>query len=148
VLRDLRQAAESMALDFRVYAAERLEELDEAVGAMQRDGCGAAVVGPHEFFNRNGERIGALFLAARIPAVGNQLSIARAGGLASFNPPKKRGWPLMAQVVERILQGTPPAEIAIDRSMKGPLTINLRTAAALGLDLPASLLEEADVLIE
>lgn len=148
VLRDLRQAAEAMALEFGVYEATQLEQLEPAIAAMRRDGCGGAVVGPHEFFNRNGEQLGRMFLAAGIPAVGNQLSIARGGGLAAFNAPKKRGWPMMAQVAERILQGASPAEIPVDRSLKGPMTINLRSARALGLELPASLVDEADALIE
>lgn len=148
VMRELRQAAESMGLEFRIYEARRLEQLQPAIDAMRADGCKGAVAGPHEFLNRNGEMLGKAFLAAGIAATGNQMSIARAGGLASFNPPKKRGWPLMAQVAERILQGTPPAEIPIERSLRGVLTLNLRTARALGLSLPENLVEEADVLID
>lgn len=148
VLRDLQEAAEAMALEFRVYETLRLEDFEASVARIKADGCGAVVVGPHELFNRNGEHLGRLFLDAGLPAVGNQLSIMRAGGLASFNPPKKVGWPSMALVAERILQGEKPAEIAIDRSHKGPLTINLRSARALGLQLADALVEEADVLIE
>jgi putative ABC transport system substrate-binding protein len=130
VLHELQQAATSMGLELKIYEALQLDQLQPAIDAMRTDGCRGAIAGPHDFFNRNGEMLGKAFLAAGIAAVGNQMSITRTGGLASFNPPKKRGWPLMAQVADRILKGTPPAEIPIERSLRGVLTLNLQSARA------------------
>ncbi|WP_431282346.1 ABC transporter substrate-binding protein [Humitalea sp. 24SJ18S-53] len=142
-----REAAEAMGMEFRIYETMTLDAFEGSIDAMKRDGCEAAIVGPHELFNTNGARLGELFLKAKLPAVGNQLSIARNGGLASFNPGKKQAWPMMAFVVDDILKGADPAEIPIDRNCRGPFTLNLKAAREMGLTIPAHVLEEADVVL-
>ncbi|MBN9474820.1 MAG: hypothetical protein ABT00_18090 [Bordetella sp. SCN 68-11] len=148
VMREFAEAARTMGCEMPIYETLRIEDFEPSILAMKRDGCQAVLVGPHALFNMNGEVLGKRFLDARLPAVGNQLSITRAGGLATISPGKKKGWPMMAQVVDQILHGADPAEIPIDRSMRGPTTLNLKNAGLLGLQLPASLIDEADVLIE
>ncbi|MNV44780.1 ABC transporter substrate binding protein [compost metagenome] len=147
-MEEFRTAAVAMGMEFRLYETLSREAFGASIDAMKRDGCEAVIVGPHELFNTNGATLGALFLAAGLPAVGNQLSIARNGGLASFNPGKRQAWPLMAFVVDDILQGADPAAIPINRNCRGPLTLNLKTARALGMEIPQDVLEEADVLLD
>lgn len=148
VLRDMQYAAELLALDFKVYEVRKIEEFAGAVRAMSDDGCGAVAVGPHELMNRNGALLGPIFLDARLPAVGNQLSITRAGGLATFGSPKKRGWPLMADVVEQILRGADPAGIPIERGLKSVVTLNMATVRRLGLRPPEAAMEEVDTILD
>ncbi|MBH1962831.1 MAG: ABC transporter substrate-binding protein [Comamonadaceae bacterium] len=147
-MEQFREAAEAMGMEFRVYETLSMDAFQSSTDAMLRDGCEAVVVGPHELFNTNGAILGEMFLRAGLPAVGNQLSIARNGGVASFNPGKRQGWPLMAFVVDEILQGTAPGDIPINRNLRGPFTLNLKAARALGIEVSAALLEEADVILE
>jgi putative ABC transport system substrate-binding protein len=124
-----------MGIEMPVYEALRLEDLEPSVAAMRRDGCDAVMVGPHELFNTNGRLLGGLFLEHRLPAFGNQLTIPDYGAVGAMGPPHRNGWPVMA-------------EIPINRSLRGPTVLNLKAAEILGLDLPAKLIDEADVLIE
>jgi putative tryptophan/tyrosine transport system substrate-binding protein len=147
-MEEFRSAAQAMGMEFRIYETLSKAVFRTSIDAMGHDSCDAAIVGPHELFNTNGAILGQMFLEARLPAVGNQLSIARNGGLASFNPGKRQAWPLMAFVVDDILRGADPAEIPINRNCRGPMTLNLKTARALGLEVSAQVLEEADVILE
>lgn len=147
-LRELRKAGELMGVPIRVYEVLEKDGLEPAIARMKADGCGGFVVGPHELFNGNGALIGALALEYGLAAVSIQTSITEGGGLAAFSPPFERGWPAMAPVIGRILNGADPATIPIERGFKSPLTINLKAARALGLTLPESLIDGADRLIE
>jgi putative ABC transport system substrate-binding protein len=135
-------------IEMPVYEALRLEDLEPSVAAMKRDGCDAVMVGPHELFNTNGKILGRLFLEHRLPAFGNQLTIPEYGAVGAMGPPHRNGWPAMAGVVDRILKGANPAEIPINRTLRGPTVLNLKAAELLGLDLPAKLIDEADVILE
>jgi putative ABC transport system substrate-binding protein len=146
-MREIKAAATLMGLDFKPYETTRREDFAATIAAMKRDDCQAVVVGPHALFNTNGEELGKLFLEAGLPAVGNQLSIARAGGLAAFGSPARR-WFVMAELVDRIFKGESPAEIPVDRSSKAPLILNLKSAKSLGLAMPEALVDEADVLLD
>jgi putative ABC transport system substrate-binding protein len=125
----------------------REEEFEPAIAAMKAEGAGGILVGPHELFNTNGDVLGALALEYRMPMVGCcQVSIARGGGLASFSPPN--GWPAMAERIDLILEGNArPEDLPVLRSFASPLTLNLKTAAALGLRVPDSLVQEAQQII-
>lgn len=147
-LPEARQAAELMGLDFKVYKALRREDFEPSIVAMKRDGCGGVVVAPHEFFNANGAQLGQLFLEAGLPAAGNQISIVRAGGLAAYGASKDLGWRAMARVVDRVLKGASPADIPFSRGFKSLMTLNVKTAKSLGMDLSTSLIGEADAVIE
>lgn len=148
-LRELEMAGKLMNVAIKVHETLRLEDFEKSIAAMRAEGCDGFVVGPHELFNGNGARIGALALKYRLAAVSIQDSITAGGGLATYGPPFEAGWTAMAPVIDRILQkGAKPSDIPIERSFKSPLTINLKAAKALGLTLPPTLIEEADRLIE
>ncbi|MEH3105796.1 MAG: ABC transporter substrate-binding protein [Sphingomonas fennica] len=146
-LRALQAAGALLGVPVEVYEVLEREGLGPALAQMRADGCAAFVVGPHELFNGNGALIGRLALQFGLAAIGIQISITRGGGLATYAPPFERGWPAMAPVIDRLLHGADPADIPIERGFKSPLTINLGAARALGLTLPASLIDEADDLI-
>jgi len=146
--RELEAAGKLMNVPIRVYEVLEEDGLEPAIAQMKVDGCGGFVVGPHELFNRNGSVIGGLALRYGLAAVSIQTSVTEGGGLAAYSPPFERGWPAMAPVIDRILKGADPATIPIERGYKSPLTINLKAAHALGLDLPPELVDEADRLIQ
>lgn len=135
-------------IEMPVYEALRLDDLAPSVAAMKRDGCDAVMVGPHELFNTNGRILGRLFLEHGLPAFGNQLTIPEYGAVGAMGPPHRNGWPVMAGVVDRILKGADPGEIPINRSLRGPTILNIKAAEMLGLDLPAKLIDEADVILD
>ena len=146
-LRELQHACDAIGIELPVYETLTKDAFQSSVDAMVRDGCDAAIVGPHELFNTNGKTIGDMFLAAGLPAIGNQLSMLDGGGVASFNSGGRQGWPLMAFVVDDILHGAAVAEIPVNRFCRGPLTINLQSARALDLAITDDILEEADVVL-
>ncbi|MDO9433830.1 ABC transporter substrate-binding protein [Hydrogenophaga sp.] len=147
-LRELAHACEAIGVELPAYETLTKEAFQGSVDAMARDGCDAVIVGPHELFNTNGKILGDMFLAAGLPAIGNQLSMLEGGGVASINSGGRQGWPLMAFVVDDILHGAQPADIPVNRFCRGPLTINLKSARALGLDVTDEILEEVDVLLD
>jgi putative ABC transport system substrate-binding protein len=145
VLRDLRAEAKLLGIEILVREALSAEEFEPAIAGMKADGAGGILVGPHELFNTNGDTLGSL--KYRLPMVGCcQVSIARGGALASYSPPN--GWPAMADRIDLILKGkAKPEDLPILRSFASPLTLNLKTAAALGLTVPESLVQEAQQII-
>lgn len=138
----------AMGIEMPVYEALRVEDFEPTIAAMKRDGCDAVMVGPHGLFNTNGRLLGRLFLEHRLPAFGNQVRIPETGGVGTMGPPYREGWAHMGKVVDRILKGADPAEIPIDRTRRGQTILNLKAAEILGLDLPAKLIDEADVLLD
>ena len=92
---ELRVAGEMMGLRVKAYETLNADQFEPSIKAMRADGCGAVTVGPHELFNTNGERLGALMQQYKLPAIG-QMSIGATGGVAGSAPPFEKGWPAMA----------------------------------------------------
>ena len=101
-----------------------------------------AWTGPHE------ERIAAEALKIHVPAIGTWSSFAESGGLLSYGPDPKQHWARLAAQVDKILKGTSAGDLPIEQPTKFELVINLRTAKALGLTIPQSLLMRADEIIQ
>lgn len=147
-LEQLRAAGEVMSMPVAVYEVLGKEQFAPALAAMKADGCIGVVIGPHELFNTNGEVLGPLFLKYGLATVGVQTSIVRAGGLASYSPPRAElYYPQFARTIDRILKGADPAEIPMQRNFKSTVLLNLKSARALGLTLPDDLIDEADEII-
>jgi len=87
-------------------------------------------------------------LSARLPAIVNIREHAEAGALMSYGPNFQDLFRRTAEIVDRVLRGTKPADIPVEQPTKFDLTINLTTAKALGLDVPPTLLARADEVIE
>ena len=84
----------------------------------------------------------------RVPAIYYVRSFADAGGLISYGPDFAPQYPQAAEYIDRILKGEKPGDLPIQMPIKVPLVVNLKTANALGLDLPHGLLNAADEVIE
>ena len=145
---ELEIAGKLMNVEVKVHETLSLDAFETSISAMRDEGCGGFVVGPHELFNGNAKTIAELASKYGLAAVSVQSSIPKAGGLAAYTPPFERGWPAMAFVIERILKGEKPADIPVERGFKSPLLINLKAAKELGIELPPTLIDEADELIE
>ena len=96
----------------------------------------------------NRHRINILALGARLPTTWSQRELVEVGGFMSYGPNFRDLFRRAADYVDKILRGTKPADIPVEQPTKFDLVINLITAAALGLDVPPTLLARADEVIE
>lgn len=146
-LADLREASAQLGLELHVHEALTEAALPEAVAGMAAEGHRAAVIGPHELFNVNGTTIGDACLTHGLAAISGQESVLKGGGLAAMPPPFDIGWPLMAEVAVRILEGESPANIPVNGRIASPLIINLDAARRLHIEIPHAVAEEATALV-
>jgi ABC-type uncharacterized transport system substrate-binding protein len=131
----------------------QLDRIDVSVeaeldGAITRAQGGALVVVGDPMFTRNHVRIAELTLRSRLPAVFGGRQYVAAGGLMSYLSPGAWHWRSAASFVDRILKGAKPADIPVEQPTQFELIINLKTAKALGITIPQSLLLRADELIQ
>jgi putative ABC transport system substrate-binding protein len=147
-LSDARRSTEALGMDFRTYPVERPQELEAAYDAMTRDRIGALMLDAAHPYPTNWPRVAGLALDHKLPAISEIREFVLAGGLMSQG---MRLFDLMrrtAHYVDRILRGTKPGDIPVEQPTKFELVINHRTAKALGVELPATLLARADEVIE
>ena len=98
--------------------------------------------------NTNRTRINILAVGARLPTVYNWRENVEAGGLMSYGANFLDAFRRTAELIDKVLRGVKPADIPVEQPTKFDLVINLTTAKALGLDVPATLLARADEVIE
>jgi putative ABC transport system substrate-binding protein len=122
--------------------------LERAVAAFARSANGGLIVTPSPWAVVHRDLIIALAARHRLPAVyGNRYSVT-SGGLISYGPSSIDPFHRAAGYVDRILKGEKPADLPVQAPTKYELVINLKTAKALGIDLPATVLARADEVIE
>ena len=113
----------------------------------QKPGAGLIVM-PDLFNTINRDLIIAPAAHYRVPAIYFSRSLVEAGGLISYGPDLGEQYPQAAGYIDRILKGEKPADLPIQMPIKVPLVINLKTANALGIDVPLHLQQLADEIIE
>lgn len=121
---------------------------DELEGAIMRAKGGALVVLGDPVFGRYRSRVVELTLRFRVPTVFGGRQFVVAGGLMSYLSSPAWHWRTAASYVDKILQGTKPADIPVEQPTMYELIVNLRTAKLLGLTIPQSVLQLADEVIE
>lgn len=141
-------AAKAMGLEIVYFEAAGSAQLDQALTAIQRSRCEAAVLFPIQSIISNSARIAAWSLRHRIPAVSGWGQFAEEGNLMSYGATVRESFGRLATYVDRILKRARPGELAVEWPRHFELVINLRTARALGMDLPQSLILRADRVIE
>src|SRR5262245_50993643 len=141
-------AGEKHALELRMVPARGLEDLESAFSTMAQERVGAflAVGSPVVV----GQRVplAALALKYRLPGMFPFKENVVAGGLMSYGADPSEIYRRAAAYIDKILKGAKPADLPVEQASKYDLVINLKTAKALGLDLPATLLARADEVIE
>jgi putative ABC transport system substrate-binding protein len=123
-------------------------ELASAFGRFGKQGVQAAIVPVNGLFFSQSTQIAQLALAARLPTVAADRQYVDAGLLASYGIDQRESYRRGASYVDRILKGAKPSDLPIEFPTRIELTINLKTAKALRLDLPPSLVTRADEVIE
>jgi putative tryptophan/tyrosine transport system substrate-binding protein len=144
----VRSAAPAMGMDSSPLAVRDAAEIERDVTAFAREPNGGLVVLAGVAAAVHREQIIRLAARYRLPAVYPDHLFVTAGGLISYGPDRIDQFRRAASYVDRILKGEKPADLPVQAPTKYELAINLRTAKALGLDLPASVLARADEVIE
>jgi putative ABC transport system substrate-binding protein len=121
--------------------------LDGFFAAARRAGAGAVLVVNIAWFRPYLERISAASVKSRLPAIGYYRQFAEAGGLLSYGPAPFENVPRLTTQIDKILKGAKPADLPVEQPTRFELVINLKTAKALGLTIPPSLLVRADQVI-
>ncbi|MDH4094431.1 MAG: ABC transporter substrate-binding protein [Betaproteobacteria bacterium] len=140
--------AESLGWEMREFPVERTEDVEPAFAAMLDWRAQALVVGATTITFRERHRIAALANGSRLPNVYAMREFVEAGGLLSYGLELAPTHERVAHFVDRILRGANPADLPVEQPDKYELAVNLKTAAALGLTIPQSLLLRADRVIE
>ena len=146
--RDLQAAARILGLQIHVLQAGTERDFDTVFATLAQLRAGGLVIGADAFFNSRSEQIAALALRHAMPTITQDRGFVVAGGLMSYGSNLTESFRLMGVYTGRILKGEKPADLPVVQSTKVELVINLKTATALGLTLPLSLLGRADELIE
>ena len=146
--REVRAAAQARGVQFHVLHASTDRELDSAFATLAQLRAGALVVGPDLFFTTRIERLAALTVRQGIPTIYPYREFVEPGGLVSYGADLSYMYRQAGAYSARILKGEKPADLPVQRATKVEFIINLRTAKALGLEIPAPLLARADEVIE
>jgi putative tryptophan/tyrosine transport system substrate-binding protein len=147
-LAELQRAAEALGKSLLPIEVGRPEEYPAAFEKMMQWQANAAAVIENPIFFSNRERIVALAASSNLPAIYNAREYVKSGGLNSFGASYTDLYRRAATYVDKILHGASPADLPVEQPVKFELTINLKTAKALGLTLPLSVLARADEAIE
>ncbi len=147
-LLDLKPAAKAVNQKLFVARANDDAELDAALASFVEQRVGAFLVTASPFFDTRLERIVGFAAEKRLPAIYQFREYAIAGGLISYGPNAAESYKNAGTYVGRILKGEKPADLPVVQPTKFDFLINLKTAKALGLTVPPTLLAEAGEVIE
>ena len=147
-LREAEAAARALGVRLQTLEARNPREIDSAFAAMTREQAGALLVLVDAIFTNQVKQIAELATTRHLPSIYGQREYAEAGGLMVYSSNPLDLERRAATFVDKILKGAKPADLPIEQPTKFDLVINLKTAKALGLSIPASLLARTDHVIE
>jgi putative ABC transport system substrate-binding protein len=145
---DLQAAARTLGLQLVVVNARTESDLETAFATFSQQRVGAVLVGGGTMYSRSTEQLAALAARHTLPAIFSFREQALAGGLMSYGASISYMYHQVGIYTGRILKGEKPADLPVQQSVKIELTINLKTAKALGLTIPETLLATADEVIQ
>jgi putative ABC transport system substrate-binding protein len=141
-------AARRLKVDIVRVEARGPDDIERAMQEARRRGADALLaLGAPEYAAMRA-RIAEAALRHRLPTMTPEVGFAEAGGLLDYGPDIVESWHRAAIYVDKILKGAKPADLPVEQPTEIPLTVNLKTARALGLTLPASFLVRANKVIE
>ena len=141
-------AADALGIELAVLHASTEAEFENAFATFSQMRAGALVIGVDALFNTHMELLAALAIRHSVPAVYEHHQFAAAGRLASYGGASLSTYHLAGIYTGRILKGEKPGDLPVQQSTKIELIINMKTAKALGLNVPTALLVRADEVIE
>ena len=147
-IREVKVAARSLGVQLQLLEARGPNEFDGAFAAMAKERVGALLVVADSIFILHRTRLADLAARSRLPAIYGYREHVEAGGLMSYGPSVRDLFRRAATFVDKILKGAKPADLPVEQPTKFELVINLKTAKALGLTIPPSVLIRADEVIQ
>ena len=147
-VREVQAAARSFGLRVHVLNASSERDFDPAFARVVQLKAAALIIAASIFFVGRHEQLATLATRYKVPTISQYRPFAAAGGLMSYGPDETEFYHLVGTYTGRILKGEKPAQLPVQQSTKVELIINLKTAKALGIEVPLSLLGRADEVIE
>jgi putative ABC transport system substrate-binding protein len=147
-LRDLQATAQTLGLQLSVLHASTDRDFDTVFASLVQLRAGGLLIGGEPFFNSRSEQLGALTIRHAVPTIYQLRTFAAAGGLMSYGGSLTDAYNLVGVYTGRILKGEKPGDLPVQQATKVELVVNLKTAKALGLTIPESILGRADEVIE
>ncbi len=146
--KELQLPAQQLGLQLLSLEVRSPDDLDKAFEAATRARAGALVITGDTLFNANLKRIAGLAAKIRLPSIFQISEFADAGGLVSYGPDRADMYRRAATYVDKILKGAKPGDLPVEQPTKFELVINLKTAKAIGITIPRTVLFRADRVIE
>lgn len=147
-LAEARDTARALGLSLQFFEVRTPREFARTFEAVAKARPGGLITIGHGMLIGNSKGIAEFALKSRLPAVFPEREFAEAGGLMAYGPDIGFNFMRAASYVDKILKGAKPGELPIEQPTKWGLVVNLRTAAALGLKIPGSVLVRADEVIQ
>jgi len=148
ITRDVQEAARTKGVQLHILTAGTESEIDAAFATLVQLHIGALLVGTDPFLSNRRERLVALASRHAVPAIYEWRGFVDAGGLISYGPSQTTAPRLAGTYVGKILKGAKPSDLPVQQPTTFELVVNLKTAKALGLTVPPSILARADEVIE
>jgi ABC-type uncharacterized transport system substrate-binding protein len=148
MIRDVQEAARAKGVQLTILKAATESEIDAAFATLVQRQTGGLVVGTDALFGSWHEQLVALASRHAVPAIYWRREFAAEGGLISYGPSLAAGYSLVGVYAGKILKGAKPADLPVQQPTTFELVVNLKTAKALGLTIPPSILARADEVIE
>jgi putative tryptophan/tyrosine transport system substrate-binding protein len=148
ISRENETAARSLGLPLQVIDVRTRADLERAFASMGRESATAIVILADPIFMDLRQSIAEFAIQNRLPTVFARRENVEAGGLISYGPSLRAQWLQIGNFIDKILKGAKPSDLPVEQPTKFELVINLKTAKALGLEVPPTLLARADEVIE
>ena len=141
-------AAQRLGLRLQMLPVARADQIDEAFAAIKREKAGALVVGPDSLYSSRMQEISDRASTSRLPLIGPNRRAAEFGALIGYGYDFRNAWRGVAVYIDRILRGVKPSDLPVEQANKFELVVNVKTAKALGISIPQSVLLRADEVIQ
>jgi putative ABC transport system substrate-binding protein len=140
-------AAKLLGLRLQMLPVARAEQFDEAFAAIKKEKADALVVGPDGLYISRMQEISDRASTSRLPLIGPNRRAAEMGALIGYGYDFRNAWRKVPAYIDRILRGAKPSDLPVEQPNKFELVVNLKTAKALGITIPQSVLMRADEVI-